>query len=116
MKNEENAYEKLWPIIESTEDLDTATWVVLNAGALLAVSMPFLMVLAGLCGGLWLTNQVQSALFEWFALSEQTVLIFTYMMKFGMLFISARLLWLMVPFIPDLIEGARTVVREGEDM
>jgi hypothetical protein len=114
MKNEANAQEKLWPIIESTGNLSTGSWVVVNAGALLAVSMPFLMVVAGLCGGLWLSNLAQSALLEWFASSVRIALVVTYSIKLFMVFIAARLLWLMVPFIPDLVQGARAVVQEEQ--
>lgn len=105
---------KLWPIVESCGDIGPLGLAVLNLGGVLAVAIPFLMVLVGLCVGLWLANLTQSALLEMFGISTQTASIAAYTIKIPLLLFAALLLKNLVPHIPELIEGARKVILEDD--
>lgn len=111
MKSDNNISTGLWPIIEANEDWSPMAWAILNAGALLAVATPFLMALGLLSCGLWIANGMQSLLLDWLGASP-LVTNATYAIKLCMVAFVARMLWMMVPFIPQLIEGARAVVRD----
>lgn len=112
MKDDNNIGAGLWPIIEVNEDWSPMAWAILNAGALLAVATPFLMALGLLSCGLWMANGMQSLLLDWLGAHTQVVTNATYALKLCMVAFVARMLWMMVPFIPHLIEGARAVVRD----
>lgn len=112
MKNDRNTSKGLWPLIEANEDWPPMAWAILNAGALLAVSTPFLMALGCLSCGLWIANGIQSLLIDWLAVSPRMAINATFAAKLCMVTFVARMLWIMVPFIPDLVEGARAVVRD----
>lgn len=112
MKCSENITSKLWPIIEPDEDWHPITWAILNTAALLAVATPFLTALACLSGGLWVANGIQSILLDWLTWSPRFVMTATYAAKLCMVIFTGRVLWLMVPGIPALVEGARAAVRD----
>lgn len=112
MKDDDNTGTGLWPLIEANDDWPPMAWAILNAGALLAVSTPFLMALGCLSCGLWIANGIQSLLIDWLKVSPHMVINATYAAKLGMVAFTARVLWKMVPFIPHLIKGARAVVRD----
>lgn len=112
MKRSERTTNKLWPILEPQEDWHPITWAILNTAALLAVATPFLMALAGLAGGLWVVNGIQSILLDWLIWFPRFVMTATYAAKLCMVVFTGRVLWMMVPSIPELVDGARAAVRD----
>lgn len=112
MKRGESTTDKLWPIIEPDGDWHPIAWAILNTAALLAVATPFLMALACLSGGLWVANGIQSILLDWLTWSPRFVTTSTYAAKFCMVVFTGRVLWMMVPSIPQLVESARAAIRD----
>lgn len=106
--------QKLWPIFESCRDIGPLGLAVLNLGGVLAVSTPFLMVLGGLCVGLWLANLAEYVLLEMFGISAQIALIAAYTVKIPLLLFAGLLLRNLVPHIPALVDGARKVILEDD--
>lgn len=105
---------KLWPIIESCKDIGPLGLAALNVGAALALSIPFFMVLGGLCVGLWLANLAQFALLEILGISAHAASIAAYAVKIPFLFFAALLLKNLVSHIPQLVEGARQVIVDDD--
>lgn len=106
--------QKLWPIVESCGDIGPLGLAVLNIGGVLAVSTPFLMVLGGLCVGLWLANLAGSGLLEMFGISARLASIAAYTIKIPLLLFAGLLLRNLVPHVPALVQGARKVILEDD--
>lgn len=104
---------KVWPLVDPKDCPGTGSWLVLSAAAALAVAMPFLLIITGLCAGLWLSNVAESVLLDSLGQTWRIAIVFSYTMKFSLLFLAARMIWLIVPYVPSLVVGARRVILEG---
>ncbi len=105
--------DKLWPLIPPAPGLGSAERLVMTAAAAMFVALPFLMVVVGLAGALWLSNIAGAALLQPLGLSTRWSLAVIDTFKFAGMFVAGRMLWLMVPFVPELIRRARSAVADA---
>ncbi|MEI6002895.1 hypothetical protein H3V53_39170 [Paraburkholderia bengalensis] len=109
MKNKKPTPERLWPILlpDARIPLPPAAWVVLNIVAALTISIPFVVIVAVLSGGLWLANELRAALEAHFTAGVGLPLIATNVLKLLLLAITGRIADILVSCIPHLVHEAR---------
>lgn len=111
----QNKPDGLWPLIPRAPGLSKAERRVMTAAAAVYIALPFLMVIMGLAGALWLSNMAYAALLPHFGLSPRWSMVVADTFKFTAMFVAGRMLWLMVPFVPELIARARSAVAQASN-
>ncbi|CAG9233362.1 conserved hypothetical protein [Paraburkholderia sabiae] len=109
MKDKKATPDRLWPILipDARIPLPPAAWVVLNIVAALTISIPFVVIVAFLSGGLWLANEMRDLLEVHFAAGAELPLIATNVLKLLLLAITGRIADILVSCIPHLVHEAR---------
>lgn len=103
----------LWPLIPEAPGVTKSERRVMTGAAALFIALPFLLVVAGLALALWLANLTETTLAQEIGLSVRWSIVAADTFKFTSLFVAGRMLWLMVPFVPELIRRARVAVAEA---
>lgn len=109
MENKKPAPERLWPILlpDARIPLPPAAWVVLNTVATLTISIPFVVLVAALSGGLWLANELRDVLDAHFAAGAGLPVITINVLKLLLLAVTGRIADILVSCIPYLVHQAR---------